>query len=82
MRFTKRWKGYLLPVIMTAVLAVIIASPSIALASGSSFIAGLNKVNQIASTVPANGDRNPYGMAVVPKSVGNLVQGDFDKQLQ
>lgn len=78
MRFTKRWKGYLfMPVMMTAVLTAIVLSPSIALASGSSFIAGLNKVSMIASTVPANGDQNPYGMAVVPRSVGNLIQGDI-----
>jgi len=29
----------------------------------------------VASTVPSNGDVNPYGVAVVPASVGNLVQG-------
>jgi hypothetical protein len=30
----------------------------------------------VASTVPANGDQNPYGVAVVPQSSGRLVQGD------
>jgi hypothetical protein len=39
------------------------------------FIAGLNTINQVASTVPANGDVNPYGVAVVPRSIGSLVQG-------
>jgi hypothetical protein len=29
----------------------------------------------VASTVPANGDVNPYGVAVVPHSSGKLVQG-------
>ncbi|MFN7993799.1 MAG: hypothetical protein U0Q18_09375 [Bryobacteraceae bacterium] len=29
----------------------------------------------VASTVPANGDLNPYGVAVVPMSVGNLQRG-------
>jgi hypothetical protein len=29
----------------------------------------------VASTVPSNGDVNPYGVAVVAASVGNLVQG-------
>jgi hypothetical protein len=33
-------------------------------------------VSQIASTVPANGDVNPYGVAVVPESAGRLVRGD------
>lgn len=30
----------------------------------------------LASTVPSNGDVNPYGVAVVPHSVGGLVRGD------
>jgi hypothetical protein len=29
----------------------------------------------VASTVPSNGDVNPYGVAVVPASMGNLVKG-------
>ncbi len=29
----------------------------------------------VASTVPANGDLNPYGVAIVPVSMGKLVQG-------
>jgi len=29
----------------------------------------------VASTVPPNGDLNPYGVAIVPASSGNLVQG-------
>src|SRR5579862_2777507 len=32
-------------------------------------------VSQIASTVPRNGDVNPYGVAVVPQSAGRLVRG-------
>lgn len=43
----------------------------------SSFIGGLNTVSTIASTVPANGDINPYGTAVVPRSVGTLAQGNI-----
>jgi hypothetical protein len=30
----------------------------------------------VASTVPANGDVNPYGVAVVPRSTGRLHRGD------
>src|SRR5581483_12060868 len=29
----------------------------------------------LASTVPANGDVNPYGVAVVPRSRGRLIHG-------
>jgi hypothetical protein len=40
------------------------------------FLNQLHSVSQIASTVPANGDVNPYGVAVVPASAGHLVAGD------
>ena len=33
-------------------------------------------LSTIASTVPSNGDINPYGVAVVGQSEGTLVQGD------
>src|SRR5579872_3569133 len=41
------------------------------------FTANLNHIKQIASTVPSNGDVNPYGVAVVPRSTGALVEGDI-----
>jgi len=34
-------------------------------------------ISVVASTVPANGDVNPYGIAVVPRSKGSLVRGDI-----
>ena len=34
-------------------------------------------ISVIASTVPANGDVNPYGIARVPKSSGSLVKGNI-----
>jgi hypothetical protein len=34
-------------------------------------------VSTIASTVPANGDVNPYGVVRVTKTVGNLTEGDI-----
>lgn len=34
-------------------------------------------ITTIASTVPGNGDINPYGLVVVPHTVGKLVQGDL-----
>jgi hypothetical protein len=32
---------------------------------------------QISSTVPPNGDVNPYGVAIVPSTVGKLTAGDI-----
>lgn len=43
--------------------------------AAGSFIGPLNTETQIASTVPANGDVNPYGVAVVPRSQGKLHAG-------
>lgn len=39
------------------------------------FLDRFHVVSQIASTVPANGDVNPYGIAMVPQSTGGLVRG-------
>jgi len=44
--------------------------------AGGSFIGGLHNVSTVASTIPANGDLNPYGVAIVPTSRGNLTAGD------
>jgi len=34
-------------------------------------------ITVVASTVPANGDVNPYGIVVVPDTVGNLLKGNL-----
>jgi len=41
------------------------------------FLDRFDVVNTFASTVPANGDVNPYGVAVVPQSVGMLKHGQI-----
>ncbi|HEY6409542.1 MAG TPA: hypothetical protein VIY29_18945 [Ktedonobacteraceae bacterium] len=41
------------------------------------FVNQFAQVNTVASTVPGNGDVNPYGVAVVQKSVGNLKKGNI-----
>ena len=43
----------------------------------ASFLGQLHGLTQVASTVPANGDVNPYGVAVVPASGGRLTAGDI-----
>ena len=40
------------------------------------YLLRFHTISQISTTVPANGDVNPYGIAVVPHTVGGLVQGD------
>ncbi len=41
------------------------------------FLGQLHGLTQVASTVPANGDVNPYGVAVIPASGGRLTAGDI-----
>ena len=55
-------------------LAITLA-PLWANASSKSFTGQLNTTTFIASTVPENGDVNPYGVAVVPRTTGALVRG-------
>jgi hypothetical protein len=59
----------------TATAAVVTATMGAA-AAGDGFVGGLHQNQVVASTVPANGDVNPYGVAVVPRSHGRLVAGD------
>ncbi len=65
--------------LVLAVVAVAVAATP-ALASGKPFLARFSKIRTIASMVPARGkakgDVNPYGVAVVPRSMGKLVRGD------
>ncbi len=44
--------------------------------SHMAFLSRFHKITTIASTVPANGDVNPYGTAVVARSTGRLHAGD------
>jgi hypothetical protein len=68
---------YLRPRLLATVLIVsaLALLPAVAQASSLSFIGRFHEVTKIGSTVPANDDVNPYGTAVVPRSVGRLVSG-------
>ena len=46
-------------------------------AKAAAFIAPLKTFSTVASTVPANGDVNPYGIVFVPASVGKLHAGQM-----
>ncbi|HEX7994954.1 MAG TPA: hypothetical protein VF506_13615, partial [Streptosporangiaceae bacterium] len=41
-----------------------------------SFTGRFHRTSRVASTVPANGDVNPYGVVVVRHSQGRLHEGD------
>ena len=57
-------------------LALAPAAPALA-AAHHSFIGRFHRLTTIASTVPANGDVNPYGIAVVHRSHGRLHRGNI-----
>jgi hypothetical protein len=62
-----------------AALALAATSAPAAVAAptgGATFVGPLTHNVTVASTVPANGDVNPYGVALVPESHGNLTEGD------
>jgi hypothetical protein len=45
--------------------------------TSASFLSSLKQASNVASTVPANGDVNPYGIAQVTSSAGKLQAGQF-----
>ncbi|TWP37296.1 hypothetical protein [Leekyejoonella antrihumi] len=63
----------------TALAAVLAATsltaPAVATAAGGTNT-GFTRTHVVASTIPGNGDVNPYGVAVVPRSTGRLIVGD------
>ena len=46
-------------------------------AAPTAFLAGLKSVSTVGSTVPANGDINPYGIVQLSSTTGKLVAGDL-----
>ena len=64
-----------------AALATLIAcaalSPAGASAFDRPFVGSLKSIKSVGSTVPPNGDQNPYGIVTVPVTAGTLVAGDI-----
>jgi len=56
-------------------IVALVSSSSVLADEHRPFLDQLDTVDLIASTVPANGDVNPYGIVVVPRSVGLLKRG-------
>jgi hypothetical protein len=60
-----------------ALLAAGVAlAPAAGASTPASFVGGFKTTTTVASTVPKNGDLNPYGVAVVRRSEGKLYKGD------
>ncbi|HLM88831.1 MAG TPA: hypothetical protein VK284_07360 [Streptosporangiaceae bacterium] len=64
--------------VVTATAGLLAGSGLMATSANASttYLGTLTQNTPVASTVPGNGDVNPYGVAVVPRSTGDLVQGD------
>jgi hypothetical protein len=65
-----------------ALLAAVAAALTLVVTTGSAaktatYLSSLRSIKTIASTVPPNGDVNPYGIAIVPRTAGALTAGDF-----
>jgi hypothetical protein len=76
MKATRRYAAGLAAIVTTAA-GLLAATAGGASAGGfPAFVGPLHQTSVLASTVPANGDVNPYGVAVVPRSTGDLFQGN------
>jgi NHL repeat len=58
------------------IASVALGSAAPAGAAPTPFLSHFSAVDVVGSTVPANGDVNPYGVANVPFNAGSLVRGD------
>jgi len=58
---------------MTAL--IVAASGATVRAADRSFIGPLNANTTLSTTIPPNGDVNPYGITLVPRTTGKLVEG-------
>jgi len=54
----------------------LVASPLFA-SDDAPVLKKLKKISTLSSTVPSNGDVNPYGLVRVPNTIGNLREGHF-----
>jgi hypothetical protein len=79
MKATRRYAAGLAAIVTTT--AGLLAGTGLAAGSASAggfgpFVGPLHHTSVLASTVPANGDVNPYGVAVVPRTTGDLHRGN------
>jgi len=80
MKTPRRYAAALAAIVTTT--AGLLAGTGLAAGAASAggfpaFVGPLHHVTTLASTVPGNGDVNPYGVAVIPRSTGNLWQGNI-----
>lgn len=72
-----RRNGCSLKKILGMLVAVVLGSSPAWAGDGKSILNQLKNISQLSSTVPSNGDINPYGLVRVPRTVGNLQEGHY-----
>jgi hypothetical protein len=72
---TRPIRSFVLTVLGVAAALGICLSPS--LAQSTSILKQLKNISVISTTVPSNGDVNPYGLVRVPVSSGKLIEGNY-----
>jgi hypothetical protein len=77
---TRRYAAALAAIVTTT--AGLLAGSGLAAGSASAqgfgaFVGPLHHTSTIASTVPGNGDVNPYGVAVIPRTTGDEFRGNI-----
>jgi hypothetical protein len=76
MKTTRRYAVGLAAIVATATGLLAGTAGSASAGGVRAFVGPLHKTSVVASTVPGNGDVNPYGVAVIPRSTGDLVRGN------
>src|SRR6267378_3792417 len=66
-----------LPTLILVVGALALLSGPLFANDNDSILKKRNTIDTISSTVPANGDVNPYGLVRVPRTIGNLREGHY-----
>jgi hypothetical protein len=61
----------------TLAIAALVSAGGVLADKDGPFLDRFDTVKLVASTVPVNGDINPYGIVVVPRSVGLLKRGNI-----
>lgn len=77
MQNANRTRSALGPLLALALVVALSASGAAQASGGRSFLNSLSQVTALVSTVPSNGDINPYGVAVAPVTTGALQQGNI-----
>ena len=60
----------------SALAAALVPCVAVAAAQSGSFLGGIHRQTTLTTTVPDNGDQNPYAIVVAPVSAGAIQKGD------